>query len=118
MPIRKLVARSRTTPATVYTEQDQQGALDGSGMYIGVGHLSGDDAKGIAVGHILRAASESEGLSVEWDGMIHTRLFVKGFRWQRRSSRQQAGAVIFERQAAATEPTHVPPLKEQELAAP
>jgi hypothetical protein len=70
-----------------YTEQDQQGALDGSGMYIGVGHLSGDDAKGVEVGHRLRAALEAEGLIVEWDGTIGRRLFVKGFRWQRRSPR-------------------------------
>lgn len=67
-----------------YTEQDQKNALDGTGMYIGFGHLSGDDAKGIAVGHLLRAALEAEGLNVEWDGTIKSRLFVKGFRWQRR----------------------------------
>ncbi len=67
-----------------YTEQDQEGAVEGSGMYIGCGHLSGDDAKGIAVAHLLRAALEAEGLSVEWDGTIKTRLLVKDFRWQRR----------------------------------
>jgi hypothetical protein len=70
-----------------YTEQDQQGALDRSGMCIGFGHLSGDDAKGVEVGHRVRAALEAEGLSVEWDGTIGRRLFVKGFRWQRRSPR-------------------------------
>ena len=70
-----------------YTEQDQQGALDGSGMCIGFGHLSGDDAKGVEVGRLLRAALEHEGLSVEWDGTIQRRLFVKGFRWQRRGPR-------------------------------
>ncbi len=68
-----------------FTEQDQEGALDGSGLYIGFGHLSGDDTKGVAVGNMLRAALEREGLSVEWDGTIKTRLFVKGFCWQRRS---------------------------------
>jgi hypothetical protein len=70
-----------------YTEQDQKGALDGRGMYIGFGHLSGNDAKGIEVGHLVRAALERAGLNVEWDGTIKTRLFVKGFRWQRRSPR-------------------------------
>lgn len=70
-----------------YTEQDQEHALDGSGLYIGFGHLSGDDAKGVEVGHMLRAALEREGLNVEWDGTIKTRLYVKGFRWQRRSPR-------------------------------
>ena len=67
-----------------YTEQDQEGALDGPGMYIGFGHLTGDDAKGVDVGHRVRAALEDEGLVVEWDGTIKSRLFVKGFRWQRR----------------------------------
>jgi hypothetical protein len=67
-----------------YTEQDQKSALGGTGMYIGFGHLSGDDAKGIAVGQLLRAALEAEGLNFEWDGTIKSRLFVKGFRWQRR----------------------------------
>lgn len=67
-----------------YTEQDQEGALDGGGMYIGFGHLTGDDAKGVEVGRLLRAALEREGLAVEWDGTIKSRLFVRGFRWQRR----------------------------------
>lgn len=67
-----------------YTEQDQKSALDGAGIYIGFGDLSGDDAKGIAAGHLLRAALEAEGLIVEWDGTIKSRLFIKGFRWQRR----------------------------------
>jgi hypothetical protein len=70
-----------------YTEQDQERALEGSGLYIGFGHLSGNDAKALKVGQILRAALEREGFNVEWDGTIKNRLFVKGFRWQRRSPR-------------------------------
>ena len=76
--------KSNYTGHCFYTEQDQKNALDGSGMYIGFGHQSGDDAKGIAVGHLLRAALVVEGLNVEWNGTIKSRLFVKGFRWQRR----------------------------------
>lgn len=68
-----------------YTEQDQEGALDGSGLYIGFGHLSGDEGKGVKVGQMLSAALERERFNVEWDGKIKNRLFVKGFRWQRRS---------------------------------
>ena len=67
-----------------YTEQDQRRAVDGTGMYIGFGHLSGDDAKGVAVGHLLRAALEAECLNIDWDGTIESRLFVRNFRWQRR----------------------------------
>jgi hypothetical protein len=68
-----------------YTEQDQEGALDGSGLYIGFGQLSGNDAKGVEVGQMLRAALEREGFNVDWDGTIKSRLLVKGFRWQRRT---------------------------------
>lgn len=70
-----------------YTEQDQEAALEGSGLYIGFGHLSGDDAKGVEVGQRVRAALEREGLKVEWDGTVGRRLFIRGFRWQRRSPR-------------------------------
>ena len=68
-----------------YTEQDQEGALDGSGLYIGFGHRSGNDAKAVSVGRMLRASLEREGFNVEWDGTVESRLFVTGFRWQRRS---------------------------------
>lgn len=67
-----------------YTDQDQEGAINGGGLYIGFGHLSGSDAKGVEVGQLLRKALETEGLTVEWDGSIKTRIYLKGFRWQRR----------------------------------
>ncbi len=70
-----------------YTEQDQEGAVDGAGMYIGFGHLTGGDARGARVGRLVRAALELEGLAVEWDGTPGCRMFVKGFRWQRRGPR-------------------------------
>lgn len=68
-----------------YTEQDQEGALDGRGLYIGFGHLSGSDAKGVKVGQMLRAALEREGFEIDWNGTIKSRLSIKGFHWQRRS---------------------------------
>jgi hypothetical protein len=77
--------RSGYTGHCFYTEQDQEGALAGNGLYIGFGHLSGNAAKAVNVGIMLRAALEREGFDVEWDGTIKSRLFVKGFRWQRRS---------------------------------
>jgi hypothetical protein len=70
-----------------FTEQDQQRALDGGGLYVGFGHLSGDDSKGAEVGRLLRTALETEGFRVEWDGSVSTRLFLVGFHWQRRSPR-------------------------------
>jgi hypothetical protein len=70
-----------------YTEQDQEHSLEGRGLHIGFGHLSGNDAKGVKTGQMLSAALEREGFKVEWDGTIKTRLFVKDFLWQRRSPR-------------------------------
>jgi hypothetical protein len=68
-----------------YTEQDQEGVLDGSGLYIGFGHVAGNAAKYLKVGKKLRAALEREGFEIVWDGTINSRIFIKGFRWQRRS---------------------------------
>jgi hypothetical protein len=68
----------------LYTDQDLEGALDGGGLHIGFGHLSGDNARGVEVGQLVRVALEHEGLKVEWDGTIGRRLYLTGFRWQRR----------------------------------
>lgn len=68
-----------------YTEQDQEGALDGSGLYIAFGHRAGNAAKVVKVGQMLRDALEREGFDVEWDGTINTCVFIKGFHYQRRS---------------------------------
>ncbi len=78
---------SRYAGHCFYTMQDQEGALEGCGLFIGFGHLSGDDEKGVEFGRMVRAALEREGLRVEWDGTISTRLHVEGFRWQRRTPR-------------------------------
>jgi hypothetical protein len=67
-----------------YTDQDLEGALDGGGLHIGFGHLSGDDAKAVEVGQLVRVALEREGLKVEWDGTIGRRLYLTRFRWRRR----------------------------------
>lgn len=68
-----------------YTEQDRDGAVTDRGLYIGFGHLSGNDAKGVEAGKLVRAALESEGFAVKWNGKISERLFVRAFVWQRRS---------------------------------
>ena len=77
---------SEYTGYCFYTEQDQVGAMDGSGLYIAFGHFSTIEAKGVRIGRLVRAALEREGFNVEWDGTIRSRLFVKGFLWQRRTS--------------------------------
>ena len=68
-----------------YTEQDQEIAMDGGGMCIAFGSISGIEATGIKVGQMLREALEREGFKIEWDGTIKKRLFIEGSRWQRRS---------------------------------
>jgi hypothetical protein len=68
-----------------FTEQDQEGALEGGGLYIGYGHLSGNNKKGVEVGRVVSEELAKEGFKVKWNGTIDQRLFVKGFNWQRRS---------------------------------
>jgi hypothetical protein len=68
-----------------YTEQDQESALDGSGLYISFGHLTGTDANALKVGKMLRGSLEREGFNVEWDGTVKSRLFIRKFQYQRRS---------------------------------
>jgi hypothetical protein len=67
-----------------YTEQDYKRAFGGEGLFVGFGHLSGNNANGVEVGQLVRSALEAEGLKVEWDGTIKSRAFIKSFHWQRR----------------------------------
>jgi hypothetical protein len=72
-----------------YTLQDMEGGMWGNaGMYLGFGSFSRRAKAGIAVGQIILDAAEHAGFTVEWDGTMHRRLLLKGFRWQRRGSDQ------------------------------
>jgi hypothetical protein len=62
-----------------------EGAIDGGGLWLAYGHINGDGRKGVAIGRRLRAACEEFGFKVEWEGSVKTRIFLKGFRWRRRS---------------------------------
>jgi hypothetical protein len=79
--------RSGITGLCFYTTQDMEGAMEGSGLWLAYGHISGDGRKGGAVGRRVREACEDAGFTVEWDGSVKTRLLLKNFRWQRRSPR-------------------------------
>jgi hypothetical protein len=79
--------RSDITGLCFYTSQDMEGAMEGGGLWLAYGHVSGDGRKGRAVGNRLREACEGAGFTVEWDGSVRTRLLLKNFRWQRRSPR-------------------------------
>jgi hypothetical protein len=77
--------RSGITGLCFYTTQDMEGAMEGGGLWLAYGHVSGDGRKGGAVGRLLRDACEDAGFEVEWDGSVRTRLLLKNFRWRRRS---------------------------------
>jgi hypothetical protein len=68
-----------------YTEQDQECAIDGGGLFLGFGHLTGDSEKGVEVGNRIRESLQKEGFEVDWDGTIKKRLFMPKFRWHRRT---------------------------------
>lgn len=73
-----------------YTDQDQDVALDGGGLYLSCGHYPGYDDKSVKVGQTIRAALKFEGFKVEWGSSIKNSVFVKDFEWQRRSPRKEA----------------------------
>ncbi|MEZ6139318.1 MAG: hypothetical protein R3B84_01995 [Zavarzinella sp.] len=77
--------KSDYTGFCFFTEQDVEHALDGHGLCIAFGHFSDDQAKGVAIGQQLCLAFKAAGLQVDWDENINARIFIKNFRWQRRS---------------------------------
>ncbi|MCI0700346.1 MAG: hypothetical protein L0241_04630 [Planctomycetia bacterium] len=76
--------RSGITGLCFHTTQDMESAIDGDGLWLAYGHISGDGRKGVVIGRRLRASCEEFGFAVEWNGSVKTRILLKGFRWQRR----------------------------------
>lgn len=68
-----------------YTFQDRKAALAGDGLMLAYGHFTDHANKGAEIGQIVREEFERAGFTVEWEGTLNRRIFLKGFRWQRRS---------------------------------
>jgi hypothetical protein len=69
-----------------YHGQDVERAVAGQGLDLAFGDIDGDAAKGVEIGRRIVAELTRQGLTVEWNGAIETRLFIPGFDWRRRGS--------------------------------
>ena len=67
-----------------YTGQDLERVMESGQLWLAFGHVDGEDGPGEEIGRRIKAAFETAGFKVEWDGSIKTRLLVTGIRWQRR----------------------------------
>ncbi len=65
-----------------YHGQDLERVMEDGELCLAFGHVSGEDEKGVEIGHRIKGAFEVAGFAVEWDGTIKTRLLVKGIKWQ------------------------------------
>jgi hypothetical protein len=68
-----------------YHGQDMESALVDDELGLAFGDIKGDDTKGVKIGERIRRALEAGGLKVAWTGSIKDKMFLKGFRWQRRT---------------------------------
>ena len=68
-----------------YHEQDVAGALSGGGLHVAYGDIAGNDGGTRAIGAMVKAELERQGLMVEWDGDPKNRLDLK-IVWQRRAA--------------------------------
>jgi hypothetical protein len=69
------------------TWQDRDAAIEGGGLMLAYGHFTDHAKKGVEIGQIVREECARAGFKVEWNGNISTRIFLKDFRWQKRSPR-------------------------------
>ena len=66
-----------------YHWQDTEAAVDGAGLYLAYGALADGNDAAEAIGREIVAAVAREGLVIEWDGSVNTRIHVQ-LDWKRR----------------------------------
>jgi hypothetical protein len=80
--------RPKARGATFYHGQDLERAVDGHGLHLAFGSLPSDHPdeheRSRAIGSEVVGALEKEGVAVEWDGTVKTRIRILPFPWQRR----------------------------------
>lgn len=78
--------RSGLTGYCFYHLQDMEGAMEGDGgLWLAFGSFFPSRKGAVAVGQLVREEFERVGFPVKWDGTAESRIYLKGFRWQRRS---------------------------------
>ena len=69
-----------------YHAQDVERALDGYGLLLAYGDMAGTASGKRAIGELVKAELERQGLIVEWDGDHGKRLDLPRIVWQRRAT--------------------------------
>jgi hypothetical protein len=70
---------------TFYHEQDTERAVAGEGLYLTFGSIDEMEQHGLQIAREIQACLERHGLSTEWDGTFHQRIFVR-VDWKRRKA--------------------------------
>ncbi|MBL9088891.1 MAG: hypothetical protein JNM10_17260 [Planctomycetia bacterium] len=75
-----------------FHQQDTDAAAEGDGLWLAYGRVEDDGglAPDAAVGDEVAAALRAQGLAVDWDGRVETRLHVP-MTWRRRRPDADAG---------------------------
>ena len=69
---------------TFYHMQDTESASETGTLWLAYGSLSGKEDDSLTVGHAIAKAIRAEGLTVNWDGSLSTRICVVKMDWKRR----------------------------------
>jgi hypothetical protein len=67
-----------------YHMQDTDSAVDGGGLHLAYGSVADEEAPTVAIAQRIVSALEREGLAVNWNGEVRTRIHVP-LVWRRRS---------------------------------
>jgi hypothetical protein len=73
--------------ATFYHGQDLERGVEGGGLYLAFGVLSGWAARGVdavTIGGLVCATLAKRGVATEWDGTSAKRIRIPPFEWRRR----------------------------------
>lgn len=70
-----------------YHGQDLERAVNGEGLRLAFGSMTGDEAKNIQIGNLIKSIVQEHGFSVEWNGLSTARLNLFPLNWQRRLAR-------------------------------
>lgn len=75
--------RMKVRGYTFYHQQDTENAVDGGGVFLAYGGVGDDPEAAVRIGREISDAVKAEGLLVDWNGSVNTRIKVS-LDWRRR----------------------------------
>lgn len=82
--IREAAREREVIGYTFYHHQDLESMADGGGCYLAYGAKADNETEALRVGGIICATLREEGFSVQWDGSLKARIFIKDIDWKMR----------------------------------